>query len=79
MVLTLPLLLQVHAHMPHIRLRLVEEHSGWLQEWLLAGRIDLYLVSAPHDALGHETDVVEMKAVAATALIGEYPNPRPRI
>jgi len=91
MVLTLPLLLQVHAHWPHIRLRLVEGHSGWLQEWLLAGRIDsavlfgsaahkglrthplldedLYLVSAPHDALGHETDVVEMKAVAAMALI----------
>lgn len=40
MVLTLPLLTQVRAQWPHISLRLVEGHSGWLQEWLLAGRID---------------------------------------
>ncbi len=40
MVLTLPLLKEVRTHWPHITLRLVEGHSGWLQEWLLAGRID---------------------------------------
>lgn len=40
MVLTLPLLTQVRKQWPHISLRLVEGHSGWLQEWLLAGRID---------------------------------------
>jgi LysR family nitrogen assimilation transcriptional regulator len=40
MVLTLPLLQQVRTHWPHISLRLIEGHSGWLQEWLLAGRLD---------------------------------------
>lgn len=40
MVLTLPLLHQVRTQWPNITLRLLEGHSGWLQEWLAAGRID---------------------------------------
>jgi LysR family nitrogen assimilation transcriptional regulator len=42
-----------HAHWPHIRLRLVEGRSGWLQEWLLAGRIDAAVLfgSAAHKGL----------------------------
>ena len=53
MVLTLPLLTQVRLQWPHITLRLVEGHSGWLQEWLLAGRIDAAVLfgSAAHKGL----------------------------
>lgn len=53
MVLTLPLLTQVRAQWPHISLRLVEGHSGWLQEWLLAGRIDAAVLfgTAAHKGL----------------------------
>lgn len=53
MVLTLPLLTQVRMQWPHIKLRLVEGHSGWLQEWLLAGRIDAAVLfgSAAHKGL----------------------------
>lgn len=53
MVLTLPLLTQVRMQWPHIKLRLVKGHSGWLQEWLLAGRIDAAVLfgSAAHKGL----------------------------
>jgi LysR family transcriptional regulator, nitrogen assimilation regulatory protein len=40
MILTLPLLSTVRQRWPHIALRLVEGHSGWLQEWLVGERID---------------------------------------
>lgn len=40
MLLTLPLLTQMRSLWPQVALRLVEGHSGWLLEWLLAGRLD---------------------------------------
>jgi LysR family nitrogen assimilation transcriptional regulator len=53
MVLTLPLLTEVRAQWPHISLRLVEGHSGWLQEWLQSGRIDAAVLfgTAAHKGL----------------------------
>lgn len=39
-IVALPLLNRLRAHFPQISLRLLEGHSGWLHEWLLAGRLD---------------------------------------
>lgn len=38
--LAVPLLQELRARWPRIALRLVEGHSGWLLEWLQAGRLD---------------------------------------
>jgi LysR family nitrogen assimilation transcriptional regulator len=39
-VLAVPLLREIRTKWPGISLRLLEGHSGWLQEWLAAGRLD---------------------------------------
>lgn len=39
--LTVPLLHQVESLYPAINLRIIENHSGYLSEWILAGRLDL--------------------------------------
>lgn len=41
LVLTLPLLTEVERRYPKIQLRIIENHSGFLMEWVQAGRIDL--------------------------------------
>lgn len=39
--LTVPLLQEVEKRYPAISLRIIENHSGYLSEWVLAGRLDL--------------------------------------
>lgn len=39
--LTVPLLHEVEARYPAIDLKIVENHSGYLSEWVLAGRLDM--------------------------------------
>ena len=39
-VLALPLVQQVRSAWPNVSLRVLEGHSGWLQEWLVSGRLD---------------------------------------
>lgn len=58
MVLTLPLLTAVRQQWPHIKLRLVEGHSGWLQEWLLAGRIDAAVLFGTTAHKGLKTEAI---------------------
>ncbi len=41
--LTVPIVREVSRRFPRIRLRVVESMSGYLQEWLASGRIDLSL------------------------------------
>ena len=46
---TVPIVREVRSRYPQLRLRVVESMSGYLQEWLLSGRIDLavlYMASA---------------------------------
>ncbi|OWJ73068.1 LysR family transcriptional regulator [Haematobacter massiliensis] len=40
-ILAVPLLTQVHTRYPKIRLRIAEAMSGYIQDWLREGRIDL--------------------------------------
>ncbi len=46
LVATLPLLQAVRERFPQVRPRLVESHSGYLREWLRAGRLDLSILFA---------------------------------
>lgn len=39
--LTVPLLHEVESRYPAINLRIIENHSGYLSEWVLAGRLDM--------------------------------------
>ena len=41
---TMPILSACRAELPEVRLKLVEAYSGFLREWLLAGRLDLSLL-----------------------------------
>ncbi len=43
LVVTMPILSACRAQLPQVRLKVVEAYSGFLQEWLLAGRLDLAL------------------------------------
>lgn len=77
MVLTLPLLTEVRAQWPHISLRLVEGHSGWLQEWLLAGRIDAAVLfgRAAHKGLKVQSILNEdLYLVSAPKALKDHPN-----
>ena len=42
--LTVPLLHEVEKRFPAITLRVIENHSGYLSEWVLAGRLDLAIL-----------------------------------
>jgi len=44
LVATVPILSACRARYPHVRLRVVEGYSGFLREWLQAGRLDLSLL-----------------------------------
>lgn len=41
---TLPILIACRDRLPGVRLKLVEAYSGFLREWLLAGRLDIALL-----------------------------------
>lgn len=41
---TLPILIACRDRLPRVRLKLVEAYSGFLREWLLAGRLDIALL-----------------------------------
>jgi LysR family nitrogen assimilation transcriptional regulator len=41
---TVPLLRLVRTRLPLVRLRIVESHSGFLREWLQAGRLELSIL-----------------------------------
>jgi LysR family transcriptional regulator, nitrogen assimilation regulatory protein len=41
---TLPILSACRERLPRVRLKLVEAYSGFLREWLLAGRLDIALL-----------------------------------
>lgn len=41
---TLPILIACRERLPGVRLKLVEAYSGFLREWLLAGRLDIALL-----------------------------------
>ncbi len=50
---TLPILIACRDRFPRVRLKLVEAYSGFLREWLLAGRLDIALLygDAPEPGL----------------------------
>lgn len=43
LVCTMPILSACRIELPQVKLKIVEAYSGFLQEWLLAGRLDLAL------------------------------------
>jgi LysR family transcriptional regulator, nitrogen assimilation regulatory protein len=49
---TLPILSACRAQFPEVRLKVVEAYSGFLKEWLLAGRLDLALLFGNTAELG---------------------------
>lgn len=44
LVATMPILSACRAELPQVRLKVVEAYSGFLREWLLAGRLDVALM-----------------------------------
>jgi LysR family transcriptional regulator, nitrogen assimilation regulatory protein len=74
--LGLPLLRAAFAEYPHVTVRLVESHSGFLREWLEAGRLDLAILFNITDAEGLEltpliVDEVHLISPAGVAQHGD--------
>lgn len=44
LIATVPILQACRERLPQVRIRLVEGYSGFLREWLIAGRLDLALI-----------------------------------
>jgi LysR family nitrogen assimilation transcriptional regulator len=45
---TVPILQACRERLPQVRLKIVEAYSGFLREWLMAGRLDLALLFGDH-------------------------------
>ena len=74
--LGLPLLRAAFAEYPQLSVRLVESHSGFLHEWLEAGRLDLAILFNVTDAEGLElrpliVDEVHLVSPAGAARHGD--------
>lgn len=71
LVATVPLLQACQQQLPRVQLRIVEGYSGFLREWLLAGRVDIALLfgAGPDPALV-KRPLVEDRLVLVTAASG---------
>ncbi|EJE50616.1 transcriptional regulator [Acidovorax sp. CF316] len=71
LVSTLPILSACRAQYPEVRLKVVEAYSGFLKEWLLAGRLDLALFfgSKPEPGLAKQA-LLEDRIVFVTSATG---------
>jgi len=49
LVMAVPLLMEVERRFPSIHLQIIENHSGYLLEWVKAGRVDLAVVFDAED------------------------------
>lgn len=49
LVVAVPLLMEVERRFPNIQVKVIENHSGYLLEWVKAGRIDLAVVFDAED------------------------------
>lgn len=78
MAATLPILQACRARFPQVRLKLVEAYSGFLREWLLAGRLDVgvLLGDAPEPGLA-KLPLLEEQLVLVTAADPARPHPLP--
>lgn len=50
LVLAVPLLMEAEQRFPHIQVKIIENHSGYLLEWVKAGRVDLAIVFDAEDS-----------------------------
>ena len=78
LVATLPILEAARQRHPKVFLRLVESHSGYLKEWLQAGRLDLSVLfaSAPQSWLVQRPLLREKLCVVGPPAHGKHPMPR---
>lgn len=68
LVATLPILQAARERHAGIRLKLVESHSGYLREWLQAGRLDLSILFASASEAGFEQrPLLEERLVLVTS------------
>lgn len=72
---TVPLLRLVRTRLPRVRLRIVESHSGFLREWLQAGRLELSILfgGRPEPWLSQRQLLEEQLVVVGPAGTGALP------
>jgi len=71
LVATLPILQAARRRYPGIRLKLIESHTGFLQEWLQTGRLDLALLfAAPSESAIEQRPLLEERLGLVTRTDG---------
>ncbi|CAD5367168.1 Transcriptional regulator [Rubrivivax sp. A210] len=80
LVATVPLLSACRERYPQIRLRVVEGYSGFLREWLQAGRLDLSLLYGDAiDAALAKRPLLDDRLALVTSAAGKAPPRRPTL
>ncbi|CAB3831007.1 MAG: hypothetical protein K0S02_3461 [Achromobacter mucicolens] len=75
LVATLPILQEVRLRYPGIRLKIIESHSGFLVEWLRAGRLDISVTFlTDSDASLTQVPLLEERLVVVSATGQRLPN-----
>lgn len=79
LVCTMPILSACRVELPEVRLKVVEAYSGFLQEWLLAGRLDLALFfgGSPEPGLVKRPILDERVVFVTSGQRGELPTTLP--
>ncbi len=72
-----PLLQRLRARWPELRLRITDGFSGYVNEWLMSGRIDLAVLHRGHHASGIVTDPLLEEALFLLTAGGADPAPLP--
>ena len=74
LVATLPILAAVRAQYPDVQLKLIESHSGFLGEWLQAGRLDAAFLFAG----GERPGLTERHLLEERLVFVSHPDAAPR-
>lgn len=74
LVATLPILGAVRTKYPDVKLKLIESHSGFLAEWLEAGRLDAAFLFAGQN----RSDLVESQLLEESLVFVSHPDLTPK-
>lgn len=74
LVATLPILRATRAQYPKLKLKIIESHSGFLSEWLRAGRLDLSVLFVSGNESAFECRLLLEERLALVTTPGEAPS-----
>ncbi|MBS7781206.1 LysR family transcriptional regulator [Acidovorax sp. CCYZU-2555] len=76
LVATLPILQATRERFKHLKLKIIESHSGFLGEWLQAGRLDLSVLFVSGNEAAFECRPLLSEKLALVTLAGDAPRGR---